>query len=118
VPPWQFFYCAAAIHFTSYNSWPTHFVKSLTKLIHFGMVLHRYRKLNIFTMYYTTTMSAFEAEKNRKAFTYTTVIVITLLLIAIFGRWQLPLPPQPPIDEAIEINLGNLNEGLEMCSHW
>jgi hypothetical protein len=93
-------------------SWPTHFVKSLTKLIHFGTVLHRYRKLNIFTMYYTTTMSAFEAEKNRKAFTYTTVIVVTLLLIAIFWRWQLPLPPQPPVEEAIEINLGNLNEGF------
>jgi outer membrane biosynthesis protein TonB len=76
------------------------------------MVLHRYRKLNIFTMYYTNIMSAFEAEKNRKAFTYTTAIVVVLLLILIFWKWPLPPKPQPIAEEAIEINLGNFDEGF------
>jgi len=57
-------------------------------------------------------MSDFEAEKNRKAFTYTAAIAIALLLIGIFWKWQLPMPPAPITEEAIEINLGNLNEGF------
>jgi hypothetical protein len=90
-----------------------YFVKVLTTLIHFGMVLHRYRKLNIFTMYYTTTMSAtFEAEKNRKAFIYTTTIVVAFILIAIFWTWVVPKPPEPVVQDLIEINLGNFDEGF------
>lgn len=82
-------------------------------LVHFGMVLHRYRKLNIFTMYYTTTMSAtFEAEKNRKAFIYTTTIVVAFILIAIFWTWIVPPPPTPIVQDLIEINLGNYDEGF------
>jgi outer membrane biosynthesis protein TonB len=64
-------------------------------------------------MHYTTTMSAtFEAEKNRKAFLYTTVIVVALLLIAIFWTWKILPPPTPIAEDLIEINLGNLDEGF------
>lgn len=64
-------------------------------------------------MYYNNTMSAsFEAEKNRKAFTYTAAIVAVLLLLAIFWTWTI-LPTPPPIaQDLIEINLGNLGEGF------
>ncbi len=64
-------------------------------------------------MHYTHTMSAtFEAEKNRKAFLYTTVIVVALLLIAIFWTWKILPPPTPIAEDLIEINLGNLDEGF------
>ncbi len=64
-------------------------------------------------MYYNTTMSAsFEAEKNRKAFMYTAIIVGTLLLIAIFWTWVTPPPPVPVVQDLIEINLGNYDEGF------
>ena len=64
-------------------------------------------------MHYTNTMSAtFEAEKNRKAFIYTTAIVVALLLIAIFWTWKILPPPTPIAEDLIEINLGNLDEGL------
>ena len=76
------------------------------------MVLHRYRKLNIFTMYITTTMSEFEAGKNRKAFLYTTIILIVVALIAIYWTWIIPPPPAPLVQDMIEINLGNLGEGM------
>ena len=81
--------------------------------IHFGMVLHRYTKQPIFTMYNITAMAAtFETEKNRKAFLYTAAIVVALLLIAIFWTWQHITPPPPIADDLIEINLGNLDEGF------
>ena len=64
-------------------------------------------------MYYNNTMSAsFEAEKNRKAFTYTAAIVAALLLLAIFWTWTILPPPQPVAQDLIEINLGNLGEGF------
>jgi hypothetical protein len=75
--------------------------------------LHRYRKLNIFTMHNTITMSAsFEAEKNRKAFYYTLAIVGALLLLAFFWTWVIPPPPEPIAQDLIEVNLGNLDEGF------
>jgi hypothetical protein len=64
-------------------------------------------------MYYVITMSAtFEAEKNRKAFLYTAIIIAVLLLIAIFYRWQLPQKPTEIAQDLIEINLGNFDEGM------
>ena len=58
-------------------------------------------------MYYNNTMSAsFEAEKNRKAFTYTAVIVGVLLLLAIFWTWTILPPPQPVAQDLIEIKPG------------
>ena len=54
----------------------------------------------------------FEAAKNKKAFTYTLIICATLLLLFFFIHWQiLPLAP-PPLQELIEINLGNNAEGF------
>ena len=64
-------------------------------------------------MYYNNTMSAsFEAEKNRKAFTYTAAIVAALLLLAIFWTWTILPTPPPVAQDLIEINLGNLSEGF------
>ena len=53
----------------------------------------------------------FEIEKNRKAFTYTAIICGILLLLAIFIRWTIALPPVPVVQDLIEINLGNNAEG-------
>ena len=64
-------------------------------------------------MYKVATIGAnFEAEKNKKAFTYTLIICGTLLLLFFFIRWKiLPLAPPPP-QYLIEINLGNNAEGF------
>ena len=64
-------------------------------------------------MYYNQTMqSSLEAEKNKKAFTYTIIIVGTLLLLAIFITWPIIKPPVPLVEDLIEINLGNKVEGF------
>lgn len=64
-------------------------------------------------MYHSINMqSSFEAEKNKKAFTYTVIICAVLLLLAIFITWPI-LPVTPPLaQDLIEINLGNNNEGF------
>ena len=63
-------------------------------------------------MYHNQTMYAsFEAEKNRKAFTYTAIIVGALLLLAILITWPIIKPPVPLVEDLIEINLGNNAEG-------
>jgi outer membrane biosynthesis protein TonB len=64
-------------------------------------------------MYYYNNMSAtFEAEKNRKAFIYTSAIVIVLMLLAFLWTWNLIPPPTPLVQDLIEINLGNYEEGF------
>jgi hypothetical protein len=55
--------------------------------------------------------TSFEAEKNRKAFTYTAIIVGALLLLAILITWPIIKPPVPLVEDLIEINLGNNAEG-------
>lgn len=60
----------------------------------------------------TTINHQFEAEKNRKALLYTTGIVGLFLIIAIFYTWPLLIPPTPPVQDLIEINLGNEQEGM------
>jgi hypothetical protein len=63
-------------------------------------------------MYSYSIMEAqFEAEKNRKAFIYTVIICVILLLLAIFIRWTIQQPPIPIVQDLIEINLGNNSEG-------
>jgi hypothetical protein len=56
--------------------------------------------------------ASFEAEKNRKAFTYTAIIVAILLLLAFYITWPIIKPPVPLVEDLIEINLGNNVEGL------
>lgn len=58
-------------------------------------------------------MSAtFETQKNRKAFTYTAIICAAILLIAFLVSWKLPQHPPLALDDLIEINLGNNDEGF------
>ncbi len=63
-------------------------------------------------MTYTTHMhSTFEAEKNKKAFTYTALICGVMLLLAFFITWPILAPTAPVAQDLLEINLGNNNEG-------
>lgn len=64
-------------------------------------------------MHHLTIMSeTFESEKNKKAFIYTSLICGALLLLAILISWRLPQNPPPVLQDLIEINLGNNNEGF------
>lgn len=60
----------------------------------------------------TAINHSFEAEKNRKALMYTTGIVGIFLIIAIFYTWPLLIPPTPPVQDLIDVNLGNEQEGM------
>jgi hypothetical protein len=64
-------------------------------------------------MNHSTIMSAtFETEKNRKAAIYTALICGAILLIALLVSWKPVLHPPKPVEEFIEINLGNDIEGF------
>jgi hypothetical protein len=55
---------------------------------------------------------AFESQKNKKAFTYTFIILVAILLITLLVSWKnVPTPPKIA-EEFIEINLGNDIEGF------
>jgi hypothetical protein len=54
----------------------------------------------------------FEAEKNRKAFLYTAIICGALLLLFFIIRWKLEPPSIPVIQDLMEINLGNNENGF------
>ena len=56
--------------------------------------------------------STFEAEKNRKAFLYTAIICGVLLLLAIFITWPIMKVSEPVVQDLIQVNLGNDNEGF------
>ncbi len=60
----------------------------------------------------TAINHSFEAEKNRKALLYTAVIVGIFLIIAIFYTWPLQIPPIKTVEDLIDVNLGNEQEGL------
>lgn len=64
-------------------------------------------------MYKHDTMTtSFESEKNRKAFLYTALICGLLLLMFVLISWT-DNPPSPPVvEDLIEINLGNNEEGF------
>ncbi len=54
----------------------------------------------------------FEIKKNTKALSYTAIICALLLAIAFLYKWPLQFPPIPAIQDLIEINLGNEQEGM------
>ncbi len=54
----------------------------------------------------------FETKKNWKATTYTGVVIGALLLFFIVWRWPLQTFATPIIEEGIEVNLGNSEQGL------
>lgn len=54
----------------------------------------------------------FEIQKNTKALSYTGLICAIFLLIAFLYKWQLQTSPMPAIQDLIEINLGNEQEGM------
>ena len=56
--------------------------------------------------------SSFEQEKNRKAFIYTAGICGFLLLMFFLISWKNIPPTQPVVQDLIEINLGNNEEGF------
>ncbi len=56
--------------------------------------------------------NAFESEKNRRAFIYTAVICVALLLMFILISWKVQPPPQPVVQDLLEVNLGNNDDGF------
>lgn len=54
----------------------------------------------------------FEAQKNKKAFLYTVIICGTLLLMFILISWKTMPPSIPVVQDLIEINLGNNENGF------
>ena len=54
----------------------------------------------------------FESQKNMKASGYTALICGSLLVVFLFVKWALPEIPPPPMEEGIEVNLGNSDQGL------
>lgn len=64
-------------------------------------------------MAYSANMNDhFESQKNMKASGYTALICGLLLVVFLFAKWALPEIPAPPMDEGIEVNLGNSDDGL------
>ena len=60
----------------------------------------------------TAINHSFEAEKNRKALLYTTIICGLFLIVAIFYTWPMQIPPIPTVQDLIDVNLGNEQEGM------
>ncbi len=54
----------------------------------------------------------FDKERHRKAFIYTAVICSVLLIAFIFISWKTPPPAPPVVQDQMEINLGNDDEGF------
>ncbi len=61
---------------------------------------------------YSNMSPAFDREKNIRALTYTTLVCAALFLIFFFAKWTLPQIPAPVMEEGIEVNLGNSDQGL------
>ncbi|MBX3256077.1 MAG: hypothetical protein KF862_18215 [Chitinophagaceae bacterium] len=53
----------------------------------------------------------FETSKNVKAGTITGVISGALLIFLFLVSWSVPAPPLPPVEEGMEVNLGNSDDG-------
>ncbi len=54
----------------------------------------------------------FETNKNKKALLYTTIICAVLLLMFILISWKVMPPSVPVVQDLIEINLGNNEDGF------
>lgn len=54
----------------------------------------------------------FERQKNMKALGATIVVCGGLFLLLFLLSWTIPQPPPPPVDEGIEVNLGNSETGF------
>jgi len=54
----------------------------------------------------------FNARKNRKAGFYTLLICGVLLTMLLLISWNLPFNPPMPVEEGLEVNLGNSDQGL------
>src|SRR5580692_12205657 len=53
----------------------------------------------------------FESKKNLKATGYTAAL-LGLLFVVLLYSWTLPVEAPPPVEEGIEVNLGNSDKGL------
>jgi outer membrane biosynthesis protein TonB len=53
----------------------------------------------------------FERDKNLKAFGITVLIVAAIGLLFFLISWTVPVIPPPPVDEGVEVNLGNSDQG-------
>jgi hypothetical protein len=54
----------------------------------------------------------FESEKNLKATGYTAVVCTLLLILLLYISWTRPPVVPPVVEEGIEVNLGNSDQGL------
>jgi hypothetical protein len=55
---------------------------------------------------------SFESQKNLKATGYTAVFCTLLLIILLYASWTLPVEAPLPVEEGIEVNLGNSDKGM------
>jgi len=58
------------------------------------------------------THQEFERQKNLKALGLTVLVCAIVLLLLFFVSWTLPQPAPPVVDESIEVNLGNSDQGM------
>ena len=54
----------------------------------------------------------FESQKNMKATGYTALVCTVLLIMLIYISWTRPAEPVPVVEQGIEVNLGNSDQGL------
>jgi outer membrane biosynthesis protein TonB len=54
----------------------------------------------------------FESEKNLKASGYTAVVVTLLMVLFLYVSWTHPAEIPPVVEDGIEVNLGNSDQGL------
>src|SRR3954462_14295989 len=53
-----------------------------------------------------------ESKKNIQAGSYTALVVGLMLCIFFFVKWGMPPLPEPPVEEGLEVNLGNSDAGM------
>ncbi|MBE7169690.1 MAG: hypothetical protein INR73_03825 [Williamsia sp.] len=60
----------------------------------------------------TTMITPFEYQKNMRAGGYTLLICVLLCVLFFLIKWNTPSFPVPPVEDGIEVNLGNSDAGL------